>query len=259
MGGDIIKSNYERQDAFMFDLKGKRALVTGSTQGIGLAIAKTLISAGADVFVHCSRDEEKAKRIKEEIGAFGFVAADLEKKDAVDRIFEATGEIDIVVSNASRQIRRPILEIETDEFESQVNINLRATLLLMEKYVPHMQKKGWGRFLSIGSVQEYKPHRDMAVYAATKSAISSLVVNLAKQVAKDGVTVNNLIPGVIDTPRNEAALSDSGYREAVMSGIPMGYAGVPEDCAAAALYLVSNEARYVTGSELVVDGGMRLL
>lgn len=242
----------------MFNLKGKRALVTGSTQGIGLAIAKALTNAGAEVFVHCSRDEEKARRTKEAIGAFGFVTADLSAPDAQEVLFRTTGELDIVVSNVSLQIRRPIFDISTDEFESQVNINLRATMLLMQKYIPFMQKKKWGRFLSVGSVQQYKPHRDMAVYAATKCAIHSLVVNTAKQVACDGVTVNDLIPGVIDTPRNEAALSDEAYRKNVLAGIPAGYAGTPEDCAAAALYLVSEEARYVTGSELVVDGGMRL-
>ena len=88
--------------------------------------------------------------------------------------------------------------------------------------------------------------------------MQSLVHNVAKQVAKDGVTVNNLVPGVIETPRNEAALSDEVYRQKVMASIPAGYAGVAEDCAPAALFLCSDEARYVTGSEIIVDGGMHL-
>jgi len=242
----------------MFDLTGKRALVTGSTQGIGLAIARTLTEAGATVFVHGSRDEEKARNACERIGAYAYVTADLSEDGAIDKLYSATGPVDIVVSNASVQIRRRIFDISREEFSQQVNVNQRATLLLMQKYVPEMQKRKWGRFLSVGSVQQYKPHPDMAVYAATKCAIHSLVLNLAKQVAPDGVTVNDLIPGVIDTPRNEAALADEDYRKRVLSGIPMGYAGSALDCAAAALFLVSEEARYVTGAELIVDGGMRL-
>ena len=98
----------------------------------------------------------------------------------------------------------------------------------------------------------------MAVYAATKCAIQSLVNNVAKQVAKDGVTVNNLIPGVIDTPRNTTALSDSEYAKKVVDGIPMGIVGEASDCAGAALLLCSDAGRYITGIELTVDGGMKL-
>ena len=121
-----------------------------------------------------------------------------------------------------------------------------------------MQNKKWGRFLAIGSVQQHKPHTHMAVYAATKCAVQSLVNNVAAQVAKDGVTVNNLLPGVIATPRNEDALNNLEYREKVLAKIPAAYAGEPEDCAATALLLCSEEGRYITGSEILVDGGMHL-
>ena len=242
----------------MFDLKGKTALVTGSTQGIGYAIAKIFIESGASVFVHCSRDEEKAKRIAKELGAYSYVAADLSEKNAVEKLYEKTGALDIVVANASVQYKNDWDKITADEFEKQVNVNIRSSLMLMQKYIPKMQSKKWGRFLAIGSVQQYKPHTHMAVYAATKCALQSLVNNVASQVAKDGVTVNNLLPGVISTPRNEQALSDTEYRAKVLQKIPSGFAGEPEDCAATALLLCSDEGRYITGAEIIVDGGMHL-
>lgn len=130
--------------------------------------------------------------------------------------------------------------------------------MLIQKYAKHMQTQNWGRIVTVGSVQEYKPHKDMAVYAASKCAQMSLVQNLAKQLAPYKVTINNLCPGVIATPRNDAALADPEYAPKVLAGIPLGFAGSAEDCAGAALLLCSEEGRYITGSEIIVDGGMHL-
>ena len=128
----------------------------------------------------------------------------------------------------------------------------------MQKYVPAMKQKRFGRIITVGSVQQHKPHVQMPIYAATKCAQMSLVENLALQLAPFGITVNNLSPGVIATPRNEAALADPEYSKQVYSKIPAGFAGTPEDCAAAFLLLASNEGRYITGIDLSVDGGMHL-
>jgi len=246
-----------------FDLSGRRALVTGSTQGIGYAIASCFAAHGAEVYVHCSRDTEKAQRIAREIeektsAAVHGIAADLGDADAAQRLYAMTGDVDILVCNASVQYRRAWNEIPFDEYETQMNVNLRSTLCLMQIYIPGMQKRGWGRVLNIGSVQQTKPHTHMAIYAASKCAIASLTENIAKQTAGDGVTVNMLLPGVIATPRNDAALSDPVYREQVLAKIPAGYAGEAQDCSAAALLLCSEEGRYITGSSLYVDGGMHL-
>ena len=242
----------------MFNLTGKRALVTGSTQGIGYEIAKVLRTHGAEVYIHCSKDEVKAQAVAAEIGSGLWVTGDLGDSECVKRIYEKTGELDIVVANASVQFRTPWSEISAEEFDRQINVNLRSTLALMQSYIPAMQAKKWGRFLAVGSVQQYRPHMHMAVYAASKCAIQSLVHNVAKQVAKDGVTVNNLVPGVIVTPRNDEALANVEYAKKVLSGIPTGFAGQPSDCVGAALLLCSDAGRYITGIELPVDGGMKL-
>ena len=235
-----------------------KALVTGSTQGIGLAIARALVNEGHEVTVHCSGDIEKARRVAKEIGAFGAVVADLGKMDEVDALPEKTGGVDILILNASVQFRNPYHSITDEEFDTQVNVNFKSTFKLIKAYSPWMKEKGFGRIITIGSVQQYKPHPDMAIYAATKCAVMSLVTNLAKQLAPFGITVNNIAPGVIATPRNDAALSDPVYSKKVMAGIPMGFAGESEDIAGSVLLLVGEGGRYITGTDIIVDGGMKL-
>lgn len=242
----------------MFDLKGKRALVTGATQGIGFAIAEALASHGAKVFVCGASSEEKTKNAAAKIPNAEPVTYDLSRADCAEYIFGKTGYVDILVLNASIQIRKAWNLITAEEFELQMNTNFRASFSLIQKYAPHMQESGWGRILTVGSVQQYKPHRDMLIYAASKAAQLNMVENLAKQLAPFGVTVNNIAPGVILTPRNDEALSDSEYAAAVLRGIPSGFEGKPTDCAAAALLLCSEEGRYITGADLPIDGGMKV-
>lgn len=243
----------------MFDLSGKKALITGSTQGIGKAIAICFASYGAEVIIHGSERLEKCQKVADEIGKNATIAvADLKDEDCAEELYKYTGNVDILVLNASMQIRKPWNQIIIDDFQKQININYRSSLLLIQKYVPYMQMQKWGRILTIGSVQQYKPHRDMLVYAGSKEAQFSLVINLAKQLACDGITVNNLAPGVIITPRNDTALSDEAYAKQVLAGIPLGFAGEAKDCTGAALLLCSEAGRYITGTDLIVDGGMHL-
>lgn len=243
----------------MFDLTGKKALVTGSSQGIGLEAAKALAESGAKVFVHASTSKEKAERAAKSVSETAVpVVADLSEEGCIEKLYAQTGDVDILVLNASVQIRKAWLEITADEFDRQVRVNLKSSLEAIQKYAPAMQEKGWGRIVTVGSVQQYKPHKDMAVYAATKAAQMNLVQNLAKQLAPFGITVNNLSPGVIATPRNEEALSNAAYAKQVYAGIPCGFAGEAKDCAGAFLLLCSEEGRYITGIDLAVDGGMKL-
>ena len=250
----------------LMQLKGKRALVTGSSQGIGRAIALGLAEFGADVMIHCSREVAKAEAVRREVELLGvrcgIVTADLAGTDAAEIITraanDALGGVDILVLNASVQIRKPWNEITLDEYRKQVDVNLGASLWLIQKFAPAMQQRQWGRILTIGSVQQVRPHPDMLVYSATKSAQVNLVRNLAPQLARHGVTINNLAPGAIATGRNADVLANEEYHQKVLAKIPVGYVGETHDCAGLAVLLCSDAGRYITGADLPVDGGMGL-
>jgi NAD(P)-dependent dehydrogenase (short-subunit alcohol dehydrogenase family) len=241
----------------MFDLHKKKVLITGSTQGIGFAIAKCLSEAGATVFIN-GTNEEKAKRAADQIEGAQTAVCDLSLPDCADRLYKITGDVDILILNASIQYRRAWGEITDEEFDKQIAVNFKASLKLIQKYAPYMQKQAWGRIITVGSVQQQKPHKDMLVYAASKAAQENMVRNLAKQLAPCGVTVNNVAPGVIETPRNSEALSDKEYAKQVLNGIPVGYAGAPQDCNGLILMLCSDAGRYITGADILIDGGMSL-
>ncbi len=250
----------------LFDLSGRRALVTGSSRGIGAAIAEGLAGAGAAVVVHYAGRREAAGAVADRIrGAGGTAAvagADLGDADGPRALVEAAtaalGGLDILVCNASVQRPQPWRDITPDAFDGQVAVNLRATLQLVRLAAPAMLERRWGRILAVGSVQEARPHPDMLVYAATKCAQTSLVRNFARQFASRGVTVNALAPGVIVTDRNTDRLADAGYAERVLAAIPAGRFGETADCVGAALLLCSGAAAYLTGQNLFVDGGMGL-
>lgn len=246
-----------------FDVTGRRALVTGASRGIGRAIAVALARHGAAVAVHYAAREEQAREVAREAQGLGVkavcVRGDLARAEAPKQMFEETvkalGGIDILVLNASVQIREQWDKITPKQFDEQMNINFRSSLVLMQLAIPPMQQCKWGRVLAVGSVQQVKPHPQMAVYAATKAAQMSLVRNIARQVAGDGVTVNNMAPGVIETDRNADAFADATIKQKTQRAIPVGFIGQPDDCAGAALLLCSDAGRYITGSDLLVDGG----
>jgi NAD(P)-dependent dehydrogenase (short-subunit alcohol dehydrogenase family) len=234
----------------------KTALVTGSTQGIGKAIAQRLVCEGFRVIVHCGSDIEKAERIKNEIGAHLAVVCDLSDMQQVAKIKEKTGAVDVLVLNASVQFKQKWQDISDAEIQKQLNVNIISSLKLMQIYYPEMKENGFGRIITIGSVNQHRQHSELSLYAATKCAVMSLVKNIAKEVAPFGVTVNNVAPGAIDTPRN--ANVDEGLRRKVEGLIPVGRFGKPEECAGIVAYLASEDGVYVTGADIRVDGGMSL-
>jgi NAD(P)-dependent dehydrogenase (short-subunit alcohol dehydrogenase family) len=242
----------------MFDLTGKRALVTGSTQGIGLAIARALAAHGASVFIHGSRDIDRCANIAREIPGSTPVSANLLYPEEIEGLYQKTGDVDILVLNASIQYKRGWDEFSLEEYEAQMNCNVRASYLLMRAYAEGMKKRGWGRIVTLGSVNQYNQHPELSIYGATKVAQFKMVKNFAASLAPYGITVNNIAPGAIETPRNEAICSDSEKRRAVESKIPCGRFGTPEDITPALLLLCSQEGAYITGSEIVIDGGMSL-
>ena len=227
-----------------FSLEGKVALVTGSTRGIGKAIGDAFEEYGAKVIRHNTK------------------VCDLADPKAIEEFFdrlEAEGSMpDIVVANASIQDKFPWSEFPLDVARKEMQVNFFATFRMFQRCYPKMKAQKWGRLLVVGSVQERRPHVEMVAYAATKSAQENIVRNIARQVAGEGITVNNLCPGAFATDRNREALSNPVYAEKVMAAIPMHYAGSPEDAAGAALLLASDAGRYITGATLMVDGGLCL-
>lgn len=239
-------------------VKMKKVLITGSTQGIGKAIATAFVKAGYQVCVHCSKDLQKAERVKDEIGANQAVVCDLSNMDEVNGLYEKTGAVDCLILNASVQYKELWQDITDETFDNQFDVNVKSTLKLIQAYYPAMEEKGFGRIVTIGSVNQYRQHSELSVYSATKCAVMKLVEIIAKQVAPFGVTVNNLSPGAIVTPRNEREYNDKEKRKAVEACVPMGRFGTPEDCVGAVLMLCSEQGSYICGTDIIVDGGMSL-
>ena len=188
----------------------------------------------------------------------GYCTGDIGVMEDIERIRHELENVDILVLNASIQIKRQWADITHQEFDDQMSANVWAGVELIKHVYPAMKSNGWGRILFLGSVQQVKPHSMMLAYAASKAAISNLTINLASQFAFEGITVNNIAPGVIATERNTEALNDKGYAKLVKGKIPSGDFGLPEDCAGLALLLCSDAGRYITGQSIYVDGGMSL-
>ncbi len=240
-------------------MERKIALVTGASRGIGRAIALRLAKDGFHVLVHCAGRVEKANEVKNLIAENGGTAevlqADLCDLAQTQRLAETAKNADILVLNASVQYRNPWQNIPVSECYDQLNCNFVSSLLLIQGVAEHMKQQHWGRIITVGSVQEAKPHPDMLIYSASKAAQSNLVHSLALQLAPDGVTVNNVAPGVIYTDRNVEALSDPEYAKKVTDSIPVGFYGKPEDCAGMVSLLCSEDGRYITGQNIYIDGG----
>ena len=236
----------------------KRVLITGSTQGIGKALAMAFVKAGYHVCVHCSKDIEKAERVRKEIGAHQAVVCDLSNMDEVNGLYAKTGAVDCLILNASVQYKELWQEITDETFDKQFDVNVKSTLKLIQAYYPAMKENGFGRIVTIGSVNQYRQHPELSVYSATKCAVMKLVEVIAKQVAPFGVTVNNVAPGAIATPRNESVYNDEEKRKAVEHAIPMGRFGTSEDCVGAVLMLCGEQGAYITGTDIIIDGGMKL-
>jgi NAD(P)-dependent dehydrogenase (short-subunit alcohol dehydrogenase family) len=249
-----------------FNIKGKTALVTGGGQGIGRAICLALAEHGAGVIINYRSNRREADETRRQLQSLGAktwlweydlnsptLSADFRRF-----IHEQACPADILVLNASVQIRREWHEVTPEEFTLQMNVNTRASLELIQCCVPWMEQKGWGRILTLGSVQQKRPSRQMIAYAASKAAQRNMVKNLAWILGEKGVTVNNLSPGVIETARNRDVLADPAARSNIEKKIPLRHTGQPSDTASMALLLCSDAGRYITGADIYVDGGMNL-
>jgi NAD(P)-dependent dehydrogenase (short-subunit alcohol dehydrogenase family) len=249
----------------MAALAGRVALVTGAARGIGLAIATGLAEAGAGVILH-DRDRAATDLAVAGLGARGFTAAglvhDLADPAAPERmrvtLAEAGPGPDILILCASVEIPEGWDRVSEAALASQSEVNLHATVRLIQSFLPVMIVRGFGRIVAIGSVQEERPNPSHFYYAATKAAQTSMILNLARTLREPGITCNVIKPGAILTDRNRAVLADPAYQAAVLERIPLRRLGAPQDCVGAALLLCSPEGAYINGAEIAVDGGLRL-
>lgn len=238
----------------------KKALITGAGRGIGRAAAIKLAELGFEIYANYAGNTAAAEETRAAIESAGGVCTlvkyDLCKSDCAEALHAMTGDVDVLILNASIQHRKRWNEITLTEYDEQMNCNFRSSLLLIQKYAPAMVKNGFGRIITVGSVQEAKPHPDMLVYSSSKAALTLMARSLALQLAGTGVTVNSVAPGVVATDRNAEALADEEYRKVVLSKIPLGYCAAPEDLAGVFAFLCSDAGAYMTGQNLFVDGGM---
>jgi glucose 1-dehydrogenase len=246
-----------------FRMTGRTALVTGARREIGRAIALGLAGAGARLAIHHAGTPEEASDaagVVREIEAIGGQAAafgqDFTEDAAGLRLAAAVtewAEVDILVLNASIELPEDFRTITREHFDRQIAVNLRTTMELLQTLVPAMAARNWGRVVTIGSVQQERPHPAMFVYAGTKAAQLNWTLSLARQFGAQGVTVNNLAPGAILTARNRDQMVTE--RETLERRIPAGRLGQPDDLVGAAMLLCSDAGRYINGANLFVDGG----
>ncbi|MCD8496962.1 MAG: 3-oxoacyl-[acyl-carrier-protein] reductase [Alphaproteobacteria bacterium] len=245
----------------MFNLTGKTALVTGATGGIGEAIAKALHGAGAHVGIS-GRNEDKLKALAAELkDRVSILPADLAKPDAVDdlvsRAEAAMGQIDILVNNAGLTRDNLSMRMKDEEWQEVIDVNMTATFKLAKAVQRGMMKRRWGRIVNIASVVGVMGNPGQCNYVASKAGMIGWSKAMAQEIASRNITVNCVAPGFIATPMTDVLTDDQ--KERINSSIPAGRMGGPEDIAAATLYLASEEAAYVTGQTVHVNGGMAMI
>jgi len=244
------------------DLSARVAIVTGSGRGIGKAIALKLAEAGATVVVNDIGDAEPVEAVAQEIKAMGRqslpVLADVSSASDVARLVAETmaayGRIDILVNNAGIARDQLLLRMSEEDWDRVLAVDLRSVFLCTREVLRHMLKQRWGRIISISSIVGIVGNPGQANYAAAKAGIIGFTRSIAKEVASRGVTVNAIAPGFIDTEMTQRLKEE--WKQELKKQIPVGYLGSPRDVAEAVAFLASEEARYITGQVLGVDGGM---
>jgi glucose 1-dehydrogenase len=246
-------------------LQGKNALVTGSSKGIGRAIATRLGHDGANVIVNYNSDPKGAEEAVQEIRAFGVRAealkADLGSVASVEALLttaiETLGSLDILVNNAGIESHAPFWDVTEADYDRVLAVNLKGVFFASQAMVRHLRATSrTGRIINISSVHEEIPFPNFAAYCASKGGLKMLTRNLAVELGPLGITVNAIAPGAIETPINRNLLQDEVKLRSLLGQIPLGRLGQPEDVAGLAVFLASDEAAYVTGSTYFVDGGL---
>ncbi|MCX7309386.1 MAG: 3-oxoacyl-[acyl-carrier-protein] reductase [Afipia sp.] len=245
----------------MFDLTGKTALVTGATGGIGGAIARALHAQGATVSISGTRREvldTLAAEMKERVHVLPCNLSDMaEVETLVPAAEKAMGQLDILVANAGITRDNLFVQLKDEDFDDVIRVNLTATFRLARAATKLMMRKRFGRIIAITSVVGVTGNAGQGNYAASKAGLIGMMKSVGAEYARRNVTANCIAPGFIATPMTDAL--NEKQREAVLGKVPAGRLGTPEDIAAAAVYLASNEAAYVTGQTIHVNGGMAMI
>lgn len=243
----------------MFRLEGKKALVTGATGGIGKSICHFLINQGAFV-VMSGTSQAKLEALQSELpqGQSGILPCDLGDDDAVNALFDTAEhqytQIDILINNAGITKDGLAMRMKDDDWENVLSVNLSAAFRLCRPAVKAMMKRRYGRIINVSSVVGAMGNPGQANYVAAKAGLIGLTKSLAAEVASRNITVNAVAPGFIQTAMTDVL--NEQQKERILMGVPMGKMGQPEDVAAAIVFLASDEASYITGHTLHINGGM---
>jgi glucose 1-dehydrogenase len=256
-------------------LKGKVALVTGSSQGIGQGIVLRLAESGANVVINYRSHPEGAEETLEKVNAIGgkcylaecsksngyTVKADLgsvgEVRQLIAESIDHFGKVDILVNNAGIEKHAPFWEVTEADYDAVMNVNLKGVFFATQAFVQHLiETKRSGKVINISSVHEELPFPNFTAYCASKGGMRMMTRNLAVELGALGITINNVAPGAIETPINTKLLNDPEKLNALLNNIPLGRLGQPQDVASLVAFLASSDADYITGSTFVVDGGL---
>lgn len=247
----------------MSRLQGKVAVVTGASKGIGASIAEHFGAEGASVVVNYASSKPGAdavvKKIQDKGGKAVAIQADLSKPEDVSKLFQETkkayGKVDILVNNAGVYEFQPIENVTTDHFHKQFNLNVLGLLLATQEAVKLIGPEG-GSIINISSVAGKMPVATAAVYSGTKAAVDAISIALSKELGPRKIRVNSLNPGMVETEGVHAAgIADSDFRKQVEAQTPLGRIGQPDDIAQAAVFMASDESRWVSGETLLLAGG----
>ena len=243
-------------------LKGRIALVTGASRGLGKAMAVALASEGAGVAL-VSRGEAELNQVAAEIKAAGGVAAvfpaDVASEEQVlqteSRVRARLGKVSILINNAGLNVRKSVTDLTPEDWRRVIETNVSSAFLLCRSFVPHMKGQGYGRILNIASVMGSISLPNRTAYSASKAALLGFTRSLALELAEERITVNTISPGLFETELARPVLDNPEIKAQFLANIPLARTGKPEEIGALAVYLCSDDAGYITGSDILIDGG----
>ena len=244
------------------NLKGRTAVITGGSRGLGEAMAKALAEAGAQIAL-VARDRTRLERVREDIAKSGGTAevfvADVTQENAVAALAEAVkarfGNPQILINSAGINVRKNLVEFTLEEFRSVLDASLISTFLMCRAFVPGMKGTGYGRILNMSSIMSHVSIAGRTAYSSAKAALLGLTRALALELAADGITVNGISPGPIGTDMNLALMNNPEVSAQFLANVPLGRWGKVEEIGALACYLCSDAAGFVTGTDILIDGG----